>query len=64
VIAPGVPFEQIGENDLRPLIENSYSERQTVEYKRQLPSTNDAGKRKPGTCTACRGLASPAMSGS
>jgi len=46
VIGPGAPFEEISEADLVSLIENGYAERQTIEYKRELPRTSDSGKRE------------------
>jgi hypothetical protein len=46
VIAPGVPFDEITDNDLISLVENGYSERRTVEYKRELPGGSDADRRE------------------
>lgn len=46
MIALGVPFDEISETHLQALIDNGYSERQTVEYKRQLPKANDTDKKE------------------
>jgi hypothetical protein len=46
VIAAGVPFEEIDESHLLALIENGFSERRTVEYKRDLPGGKDDDKKE------------------
>ena len=46
MIAPSVPFDEIREAHLQALIDNGYSERQTVEYKRELPSATDSDKKE------------------
>src|SRR5712692_11431287 len=40
------PLDQITEADLIDLINASVAERKTLDYKQQLPDTNDAGKRE------------------
>lgn len=46
MIVPGVPFDEISESHLLALIENGYSERRTVEYKRDLPGGKDDDKKE------------------
>jgi Schlafen, AlbA_2 len=46
MIAPGLPIEEIAEDHLRALISDGFSERRTIEYKRQLPGGTDDGKRE------------------
>jgi len=40
------PIDQITEADLDDLVRSSVAERKTLDYKQQLPDTNDAGKRE------------------
>ncbi|HLM99178.1 MAG TPA: ATP-binding protein [Bryobacteraceae bacterium] len=40
------PIDQITEADLSDLVSASVAERKTLDYKQQLPDTNDAGKRE------------------
>jgi hypothetical protein len=40
------PLDEITETDLNGLITASVAERKTIDYKQQLPDTNDAGKRE------------------
>jgi predicted HTH transcriptional regulator len=40
------PIDQITEADLTDLVTGGVSERKTLDYKRQLPDPNDAGKRE------------------
>ena len=40
------PIDQITEADLTDLVAASVSERRTIDYKQQLPGTNDAEKRE------------------
>lgn len=46
MIAPGVPFEEITESHLLALVESRYSERRTVEYKRDLPTRKDDDRKE------------------
>ena len=40
------PIDQITEADLSNLVKAAVAERKTLDYKQQLPDTNDAGKRE------------------
>ena len=40
------PIDQITEADLGDLVKAGLAERKTLDYKRQLPDTNDVGKRE------------------
>ena len=40
------PLDQITEQDLHNLVATATVERKTLDYKQQLPETNDAGKRE------------------
>lgn len=40
------PLDQITEEDLHNLVITAAAERKTLDYKQQLPETNDAGKRE------------------
>ena len=39
-------LDQVTEADLNDLVDAGVSERKTLDYKQQLPETNDAGKRE------------------
>ena len=46
MIFPAVPFDDLGEQHLRSLIESGIAERRTIEYKRELPGGGDEAKRE------------------
>ena len=44
MIAPGIPFENIGEPHLHELVQSGARERRRLEFKQQLPARDDAAK--------------------